>query len=272
MGIEELEKELKDLKAYAYDLNNEYAKFTARIDAVVEEIKKIKGNQQEIEIKNDEVVQIPESEEVAEKNIEPQVVSEETPVVEEVTEPQVVSMEAPVVEETAEPQVVSEETPVVEEVTEPQIVSMDAPVVEEVTEPQVVVTEEAPVQQIIEQNNESQALHQEPLIPAGIEIAANEEKKNEIFINTDVAGTTTKAIMISSAQAEKLRNSKDENKKLVFETNENQVQDAVGAETKEEIKSQIDAMTAELMTTTDEARANELNEGLKILNKKYEVA
>lgn len=56
MSIKELENELKELKAYAYDLNSEYAKFTQRIDAVTEEIKNIKENGKEVEIKNEDIV------------------------------------------------------------------------------------------------------------------------------------------------------------------------------------------------------------------------
>ena len=56
MSIEKLENELKELKAYAYDLNSEYAKFTQRIDAVTEEIKNIKENGKEVEIKNKDIV------------------------------------------------------------------------------------------------------------------------------------------------------------------------------------------------------------------------
>ena len=69
MGIEELEKELKELKAFAYDLNGEYVKLTQRIDEVTKEIKKLKENPKE-EI-NQEVIQIPTPE------VEEQVVSEE---------------------------------------------------------------------------------------------------------------------------------------------------------------------------------------------------
>ncbi len=56
MSIEKLENELKELKAYAYDLNSEYAKFTQRIDAVAEEIKNLKENGKEVEIKNKDIV------------------------------------------------------------------------------------------------------------------------------------------------------------------------------------------------------------------------
>ena len=56
MSIEKLENELKELKAYAYDLNSEYAKFTQRIDAVTEEIKNKKENGKEVEIKNEDIV------------------------------------------------------------------------------------------------------------------------------------------------------------------------------------------------------------------------
>ena len=56
MSIEKLENELKELKAYAYDLNSEYAKFTQRIDAVTEEIKNLKENGKEVEIKNKDIV------------------------------------------------------------------------------------------------------------------------------------------------------------------------------------------------------------------------
>ena len=55
MSIEKLENELKELKAYAYDLNSEYAKFTQRIDAVAEEIKNLKENGKEVEIKNGKI-------------------------------------------------------------------------------------------------------------------------------------------------------------------------------------------------------------------------
>ncbi len=56
MGIAELENEIKDIKACAYDLNRDYAKLTQRIEIVAEEMKKLK------ETSKEETIQIPTSE------------------------------------------------------------------------------------------------------------------------------------------------------------------------------------------------------------------
>ena len=182
MGIEELEKELKELKAFAYDLNGEYVKLTQRIDEVTKEIKKLKENTKE-EI-NQEVIQIP------------------TPEVEE----QVVSEEAAQVSETE--QEISEEvsTEVVQEnvVAEPTVVTP------------IVQNEEVQVAPVQEENNEvvpgPQVLDQSPLTPAGVEIPKEE---NQVFMKVD--SNEPRAIMITSFQSEKLKKSKDVNKSLVID-------------------------------------------------------
>ena len=182
MGIEELEKELKELKAFAYDLNGEYVKLTQRIDEVTKEIKKLKENTKE-EI-NQEVIQIP------------------TPEVEE----QVVSEEAAQVSETE--QEISEEvsTEVVQEnvVAEPTVVTP------------IVQNEEVQVAPVQGENNEvvpgPQVLDQSPLTPAGVEIPKEE---NQVFMKVD--SNEPRAIMITSFQSEKLKKSKDVNKSLVID-------------------------------------------------------
>ena len=182
MGIEELEKELKELKAFAYDLNGEYVKLTQRIDEVTKEIKKLKENPKE-EI-NQEVIQIP------------------TPEVEE----QVVSEEAAQVSETE--QEISEEvsTEVVQEnvVAEPTVVTP------------IVQNEEVQVAPVQGENTEvvpgPQVLDQSPLTPAGVEIPKEE---NQVFMKVD--SNEPRAIMITSFQSEKLKKSKDVNKSLVID-------------------------------------------------------
>lgn len=182
MGIEELEKELKELKAFAYDLNGEYVKLTQRIDEVTKEIKKLKENTKE-EI-NQEVIQIP------------------TPEVEE----QVVSEEAAQVSETE--QEISEEvsTEVVQEnvVAEPTVVTP------------IVQNEEVQLAPVQGENNEvvpgPQVLDQSPLTPAGVEIPKEE---NQVFMKVD--SNEPRAIMITSFQSEKLKKSKDVNKSLVID-------------------------------------------------------
>ena len=182
MGIEELEKELKELKAFAYDLNGEYVKLTQRIDEVTKEIKKLKENTKE-EI-NQEVIQIP------------------TPEVEE----QVVSEEAAQVSETE--QEISEEvsTEVVQEnvVAEPTVVTP------------IVQNEEVQVAPVQEENTEAvpgpQVLDQSPLTPVGIELPKEE---NQVFMKVD--SNEPRAIMITSFQSEKLKKSKDVNKSLVID-------------------------------------------------------
>lgn len=182
MGIEELEKELKELKAFAYDLNGEYVKLTQRIDEVTKEIKKLKENTKE-EI-NQEVIQIPTPE------VEEQVVSEE--------DAQVSEAEQEISEEVS--------TEVVQEnvVAEPTVVTP------------IVQNEEVQVAPVQGENTEvvpgPQVLDQSPLTPAGVEIPKEE---NQVFMKVD--SNEPRAIMITSFQSEKLKKSKDVNKSLVID-------------------------------------------------------
>ena len=182
MGIEELEKELKELKAFAYDLNGEYVKLTQRIDEVTKEIKKLKENTKE-EI-NQEVIQIPTPE------VEEQVVSEETA--------QVSETEQEISEE------VSTEVVQGKVVAEPTVVTS------------IVQNEEVQVAPVQEENTETvpgpQVLDQSPLTPVGVELPKEE---NQVFMKVD--SNEPRAIMITSFQSEKLKKSKDVNKSLVID-------------------------------------------------------
>ena len=95
MGIEELENELKSLKAYAYDLNSEYAKLTQRIDTVTNELKALKENSVEKQDENDVVisenVELPTVESVEEKTEveESPIETESTPLIPTVEIPEV---------------------------------------------------------------------------------------------------------------------------------------------------------------------------------------
>ena len=212
----------------------------------------------------EEVVEVPvapatEEVAVAEEAVAEEPVQEAT---EEVVIPAVVE-DAPV-EETAEEEVVSEGPVLPPVVEEP---------VEEKTEIQI---PEAPVEEasapVTEDVVNPQALSQEPLVPAGMELPAK-----KVFVKMDSKETTPRAILTSSSQNEKLRKSKEQNEALVFAKEEvaelnSETTVATSEESadlsKEDINKQLEAMYEELRTTTDEVKANEINNEISVLTKK----
>lgn len=219
MGIEELELELKNLKAFAYDLDGEYAKLKEKIDLVTEEINKLKETKQE-EIKNEDVVELPTPEvsEVA-GNVE----NNDT-VVEQTTEEvvQVPTTEA-----------VIEQTPETQEVVLPQVEQ------ETIVTTPLIVTEE--VQQK-EEGIGAQELDQTPLTPTNIE--GVQQVENTVVVKGDL--DAPRAILTTSMQAEKLRASKDNQKTSVFEVAESSVsevqQKEVNTNENESIEQQVQDM------------------------------
>lgn len=259
---------VEELKAKAYDMEKLYEEYKQKMDAIIKEAEE-KSNaigetpKEEVE---EESIQIPAPVVEDVQPVEEEVVA---PIQEETTTEEVAieNVEQPVEEVVApvQEEVTTEEVAVenVEQpVQEESIAAPAAPIIEnsEIVIPQVENAEES-VQDTI---SAPQPLNETPLAPVGLEtenIVAKEEPK-KVYNKVDML-QESKCISTTKEQYKKLKASKKAQKDIAL----GQV-----SQTKEEIKSQIDAMTAELMTTTDEARANELNEGLKLLNKKYEVA
>ena len=255
MSIEELENELKDLKACAYDLNNEYNKLTQRIDSITQEIANIKKQAVE-EDKKEVVVEVPD-------------VNQDTP-----------KEEVPFQIDNTE-------------VTEENTVVTPLPVQEEVpneTDDNVVVTP-VPVQEEVKVDIPfSQELSQEPLTPS-IEIPSVSEKTvDDTYIKAD--DNQPRAILVTALQGGNLRksgqvgglektNPQEQLARLNKET-EDLVMKLAATTTEEEankINSQIsentkkakelEAMCSE--TSVSEANVSELDSG-NVLTKKLEVA
>lgn len=226
-----------ELKAKAYDMERLYAEYKQKMDEIIKEAEAKAasyGEETKVEenvINQDEQVELP-------------VVEEQAPVEEEV--------EAPVVEE---------ETPVEEQV--------EVPVVENVP--------------LIQPGVGPQTLDQTPLTPVGIEIPSVKENK-EVYEKTDL--NQPKMISTTAVQNTNLRASKEAQKGLVFEEQAT-VENTPGVETPvpavvtevnptggerlEDIQKEMQAMVIELSTTTDEARANELNNNISMLNEKVKT-
>ena len=254
MGIEELELELKDLKASAYDMSKQYAEFTKKIDEVTDRLEKLKESTKE------DVVQI------ASPEVNVAIQEEQMPVIEE---NQVVQENTPVEEQTSQ---------IDENVILPPVENVQGEVQVPVVEESVVAPVEKPVEVQVPQvegnvSAEVQALQtpsQEPLTPVGVEIPSGESVKteNNVFVKNDL--NEPKAILVNEGQGEKLRKSKDQAKGMVF----NKQDEAVATpESKDEINKQLELMFEQLRTTTDEAKANEINNEISMLTKKLgEVA
>jgi hypothetical protein len=253
MGIEELEIELRDLKAYAYDISNEYEKLKERIDEITEEIKKMKENGTSLE--NTEVVAANE----------------------EVVVPQETAVVTPV--ESGEEQV-QETTEVIPQANNLEETAVVTPV-ESSSEIQV---DNAPLIQPIEVPG-TQPLAQEPLTPSVVETSNIVE--NVVYNKID--SYDAKAISTSEKQIANLRASKELQKELALKQNEVAEQSGpvieiptgeqavvtglndaapVVTESPEDLEKQMNDMMTELATTTDEVRANELNNKLAELNEK----
>ena len=271
-----------ELKAQAYDMERKYAEFKKEMDRIIKEAEAKAasyGEETKVEenaVNPDEQVELPVVEEQVpvEEQAEAPVIEEQTPV-EEQAEAPVVEEQAPV-EEQAEAPVVEEQAPVEEKVEVP-VVEEQASVGEQVEVP---VVENVP---LIQPGVGPQTLDQTPLTPVGIEIPSVEENK-EVYEKTDL--NQPKMISTTAAQNTNLRASKEAQKGLVFEeqaTVENTPVvetpapavvtevNPTGGESLEDIQKEMQAMVNELSTTTDEARANELNNNISMLNEKVKT-
>lgn len=182
MSIEELENELKELKACAYDINGEYLKLTQKIDALTLEIKSIK-----------------EKEDVQEKPISEVQENIEIPVVDDNVQIEDIQQDIVVIPEVSQADVILE-TP-----TEAQAVSVN----DETVTPIVSNEEIEPQGDVVPG---PQVLNQEPLTPVGLEIS----NSNADVVYTKIDSNEPKAIMINALQSEKLRNSKVSNEAILF--------------------------------------------------------
>ena len=271
MAIEELEQELKDLKAYAYDLNNEYAKFSARIDDMVEEIKKLKENENTIQQENS--IEMPETVITQSNEVVNESESLDLGTVEESTE--VITEPSTVIEETIiqNPEPVFETSPVIEEsiVQNTEPVVEIPPVIENTSEgiqayDNVKLAESVISNPLIQPETEvknedvsgAQELNQVSSLPE--ENIVNTENK-KVIIKTDL--NAPKAIMVNANQNVKLINSVDESTKSIF--GEQQVNEK--PRSKEEINEELEAIFEELRTTTEEKKAAELNDKIVVLKK-----
>ncbi len=249
MSIEELEKELKDVKADAYDMSVNYNKLTQKISDIEKEIDNLKNNSKE-EVKEDTSVLPPVEEEKTSIEL-PQVeeskeeIKEETSVLPPVEEEKT-SIELPQVEESKEE--IKEETSVLPPVEEKPIIALSSmfadrsavennvqptqPIVanEEVSLAPLIPTEENPPLETQNENKSDDIVSAAPTIqglapltPQGVEIPAVEGKKevkNVEYTKTDT--TAPKAILINEAQSVKLKKSKEQNKSIVFNSGSEQ--------------------------------------------------
>lgn len=201
MSIEELENELKKLKAYAYDLNSEYAKFTQRIDAVTEEIKNIKENGKEVEIKNEDIV-IPQ-------------VNETNDVVK--------------IEES------NNSTANDMHNTNEELNSINLPTTEPIKNNKTQEVEQDEIKTQIQ--DPSKDIISTPLIPT-VEISQSQVKTNEVsnknnVIITKVDANLPKAIVTTVIQTDKLRKSEELNESIVLGSGEQQAVKSPEEEMKE---------------------------------------
>lgn len=201
MSIEELENELKKLKAYAYDLNSEYARFTQRIDAVTEEIKNLKENGKEVEIKNEDIV-IPQ---VNETN-------------------DVVKMEES-----------NNSTANDMHNTNEELNSINLPTTEPIENNKTQEVEQDEIETQIQ--DPSKDIISTPLIPT-VEIPQSQVETNEVsnknnVIITKVDANLPKAIVTTVIQTDKLRKSEELNESIVLGSGEQQVVKSPEEEMKE---------------------------------------
>jgi hypothetical protein len=290
MNIEELELKINKLKTTAFDMGVMITNLSQEISSLENEIKNAKGlNVEEVK---EEVVELPQEE-----------ASIELPQVEEETTED--SVELPQVEEekeeVVEPQIEENKEIAIELPNENKVAglsSMFGPV-EGATVTPLIPVEEKPVEEVKEEVvaavPEKQGL--EPLTPAGVELPSIEEKKEENSAEyKKIDSNTPRAILINKDQSDKLRKSKDLNKSIALQsaqvaplTTETVVTPVATAEvtpltptvdvaseetqsqSKEDINKQLEAMVTELATTTDEAKAAELNSKITALNEKSKV-
>lgn len=248
MGIEELEKELKELKAYAYDLNSEYAKFTQRIDAIADEIKNIKENGKEVEESNEVAV---ENEDVA------------IPQAEETSD---VVVQIPEVEKQEEAVEIEENNNSVSQDvdnTNEELNNINLPTTDPI--------ENNETQEVGQAQNETQIqdpskeIISTPLIPTveipQAEVGTQEEVNNENnIIITKVDNGAPKAIVTTAIQTEKLKKSEEQNSKLVLGSNEQQTVKSP----EEEMKEMMD-QAQQLYAAGKTLEAQQLTE--KVFNK-----
>jgi hypothetical protein len=302
MSIEELEKELKDVKADAYDMSVNYNKLTQKISDIEKEIDNLKNNSKE-EVKEETSVLPPVEEEKTSIEL-PQVeeskeeVKEDTSVLPPVEEEKT-SIELPQVEESKEE--IKEDTsvlPPVEEKPTQTIVQNEevslAPLIPIEENTSLETQTENKSEDIVSAAPTIQGLA--PLTPQGVEIPTVEEKKEEKNQYTKTDTTAPKAILINAAQAVKLKKSKEQNKSIVFNSGSEQtvatvtpianeetasvvtpiangqVAPASPVENKEDINKQLESMIEQLKVTTDEQAAAKLNNDINVLSKKLSQA
>lgn len=266
--VDEIKKELDELKVEAYDMENAFAKYKQEMSQKISEL-------------SDKISQLKENDKVEEN-----VVTESTPVIEpeiqkDALESIPVSETTPVIAPVIENPDVNVVPSIQSDVTEP-VVSGTAPVVENITEPAVVNLPliQPEVEEVKEEIPGPQVLDQTPLSPVGVEVQPVQDSSGDkkVFIKTD--SNSPKAILFSEEQSKKSRSSKDVQANLVFKTDEVKVETSNpvvevpvaeqtgSSESIESIEKQMADMMNELATTTDEVKANEINKNLAALNEK----
>lgn len=214
--VEEIKKELDELKVEAYDMESAFAKYKEEMSRKISEL-------------SDKISNLKENDKVEEN-----VATESNPVVEgEVQQDALESV--PVSDPTPVIATEEETTPVVEnnEVSnDTQVVTQDSPVQEVPTE---AVVEGLPLIQpaetsVVADIPSAPALDQTPLSPKvegipSIQETPQEEIKEEssnkkVFIKTDSMDTKPKAILLSNAQSSNARKSKEVQDNMLFNANE----------------------------------------------------
>lgn len=275
MSIEELEAREKDLKVEYYDIEARKMSIVQEINNI-ENIKEQKQNEvapqiEETQYQEDSVAIAP----TVENEVTSEAPVQEETIVEETVLPQVEEAQYQENSEAVTPIVENGES-IQEEVTEP---IFNAPLIQ----PEVEVQENIPG---------PQQLDQTPLTPAGMDIQniQTEPVNNKNFIKID--SNNSRAILMTSEQAQKSRASKDNQERMVMNNGDatelnspvievptvEQVTTTpivntsptteVVSESKEDINKQLEDMFEQLRSTTDEAKANEINNQISVLTKK----
>ena len=312
MSVEELNEKEKELKVEFYDNEERNEKIKEEI-SVIEKIKSEKNLQKE---STEEVIENSVEEQKEETNLElPQI--EETKDDSIQTEESKNDLPLPQVEEN------KTETPVVEEKPVHRISSLfaDRSTVETPIQPNVIENNEEVVLEPLIQSEENTAttdtpveveeVHQDivtpvpavqdmkPLTPVGIDLPNTEEKPKEVItelIKTDT--NTSKAILMSASQSVNARKSKDLQKNIVLNHQEEkavvtpitaEVQPTQQVEVSQDVKTevtpivetpvqtasisvedkqkQLESMVEQLSNAKTEEEANRINEEIAVLKK-----
>ena len=258
MSIEELEQELKEAKAQAYDLRNEYVGFTNRIDEIERKLNELKEKGLEnSSVINEEITQEVANEVVAEEPIEETAVEEVQAPENETVTGAPIEENNPVIETSREDNTepVFETTPAIEE----SVIDLNNVGLAESVVSSPLIQPEAGIQN--EGVSEVQGLDQITSTPSENIVNTGDRK---VIIKTDL--NAPKAISVNSNQSLKLADSVEEEAKIVFDGQPVDIK----TPSEEEKKKELEGLFEELRTTTDEEKSNEITNKIVVLQKEIQ--